>query len=235
MQKLGCIAYFIALCFSLPFAARAQGTAPVQPVDGLYIREWLLLGPLFPDNLEEDFLSAAGGEAAAYPTEGDIVITSLGETLSWRRFSSNRSIIDLQGAIGQYRDATSYAYCTLYAPAAGKHQILLGSDDGVAVWINGVQVHSHPVGRPLFLDQDAFEVDLLKGKNLCLVKISQQSGGWGFSMRIIPRDQFVSVPPKLYLSSENLRDEIPLYNIPWKYSPGDDEGWSAADYDDSSW
>ena len=35
--------------------------------DGKYIREWLVLGPFFPDDLDRDFLADAGGEANIQP------------------------------------------------------------------------------------------------------------------------------------------------------------------------
>jgi len=35
-------------------------------IDGEYIKEWLVLGPFFDDDLETDFLSSVGGEANIY-------------------------------------------------------------------------------------------------------------------------------------------------------------------------
>jgi len=37
--------------------------SPIHQLDGEYIREWLVLGPFFPDDLKRDFLANAGGEA----------------------------------------------------------------------------------------------------------------------------------------------------------------------------
>ena len=42
-------------------ATLAQDHLPAHVVDEAYTKEWLLLGPFFPDNLETDFLINAGG------------------------------------------------------------------------------------------------------------------------------------------------------------------------------
>ena len=63
--------------------AFAQNGVPTHPVDGEYIKEWLVLGPFFPDDLEKDFLVDAGGEAKVDPKVGDTVTTSDGKTLTW--------------------------------------------------------------------------------------------------------------------------------------------------------
>ena len=61
----------------------------------------------------------------------------------------------------------------------------IGSDDGVAVWINGQLVHRNNVGREWAKDQDSFEVKTQsqQGLNRCLIKITQTIGGWDFSLR----------------------------------------------------
>jgi hypothetical protein len=45
----------------------AENPVPTHPVDGEYIKEWLVLGPFFPDDLEKDFLAGVGGEANVAP------------------------------------------------------------------------------------------------------------------------------------------------------------------------
>ncbi len=48
--------------------------SPIHIVDREYITEWLVIGPFFPNDLETDFLTDAGGEANIHPKEGDTVI-----------------------------------------------------------------------------------------------------------------------------------------------------------------
>ena len=124
--------------------AQAQNEVPIHAVDGEYIKEWLVLGPFFPDDLEKDFLVDGGGEANIEPKEGDTFATAQGDTLTWKRYRTNRSFVDLLNVVGNYEHATAYAFCILKSNVEGKNQILLGSDDGVAVWINGKRAHYNP-------------------------------------------------------------------------------------------
>ncbi|MCH7755955.1 7TM-DISM domain-containing protein, partial [candidate division KSB1 bacterium] len=235
MQKHGRNLSFVLFCLFMLPVAQAQNDVPIHPVDGEYIKEWLLLGPFFPDDLDKDFLVGAGGEANVHPVEGDAVISAQGETLTWKRYQTNRSFVDLLNVVGNYQHATTYAFCILKSDVEGKNQILLGSEDGVAVWINGKRAHYNPADRPLFLDHDVFEADLKEGTNRCLVKVSQGIGRWSFAMRAFPHNQPVLGTPKFFLSSDHLKDGIWLPGNFWKYHPGDNEEWAKSDFDDSSW
>ena len=144
--------------------AQAQNEVPIHPVDGQYITEWLLLGPFFPDDLDKDFLVGARGAANAHPEEGDPVITAQGDTLTWRRHFSLSSIINLDQAVTQRDSMTVYAFSILQSAAEEKVQFLLGSNNGVAVWINGEQVHHNPVDRNVTVDEDVFEAILKAGR-----------------------------------------------------------------------
>ena len=224
----------LILLFLIPIAY-AQNYNPENSIDGEYVKEWLVLGPFLSNNLQRDFLADAGGEANIEPKAGDFIITEPGDTLFWKRYKSNQSVVDLLKAVGNFQNVTAYAFCVLKSKVAGKKQILLGSDDGVAVWINGKQAHYNAIARPLYLDNDQFEAHLDKGANRCLVKVSQGTLNWGFAMRVIPSDQNTNVSLKFYLSSKQVNDEIQLSGIRWKYHPGDNPEWANSDFNDSSW
>jgi hypothetical protein len=234
MQKHERNLSFVLFCLFMLHFAHAQNDVPIHPVDGEYIKEWLVLGPFFADDLKKDFLVDVGGEANIEPKEGDTVVTAQGDTLMWKQYQTQGSLIAFRHAVGYYEHATVYAYSTLRSEAEEKVQILLGSDDGASVWINGEQVHHNPVYRPLTLDEDMFEADFLAGANRCLVKVSQDIAGWGFAMRAFPHNQPVSVTPKFFLSSGHLKDEIRSERL-WKYHPGDNEEWASPEFDDSEW
>lgn len=235
MQKHLRYLSFVLFCLFMQSTVNAQQDVPIHPVSGKYITEWLVLGPFFPYDLDKDFLIDVGGEANSNPKVGDIFVTANGDTLTWKRYQTNQNIIDLHNVVGKYQNATAYAFCTMKSNIEGKSRILLGSEDGVAVWINGQRVHNNPAPRFLFLDHESFEVDLKEGTNRCLVKVSIGTGKWRFVMRVFPHNQQVSVPPKFFLSSDVFQADIALYNIQWKYHPGDNKEWAKSDFDDSSW
>jgi len=183
---------FIALLTLITvFVLTGHTLAQTYVVDGEYITEWLVLGSFFPDDLGTDFLADAGGESNIESKEGDTVTTVDGIPLTWKRYKSKVAIIDLLEAVGNYENATAYAFCEMLCEAEGDAEIYIGSDDGVAVWINGGQVHINPVNRPLTLDSDVFEVNLKAGVNRCLVKVSNGIGKWGFAVRVLPPNRAV--------------------------------------------
>ena len=172
---------------------------PIHPIDGEYIREWLVLGPFFPDDLEKDFLAGVGGETNIQPREGDTVgfdtrgystqATEDGGELTWRRYQTKGDVIYLLDFVEEYKSATAYAFCVLQSEVEGDAQIYLRVNGGVTVWINDQQVHSYPVGHYFSVpNQDVFEVHLKAGANRCLIKMSQELPIYvslDFTMRMI--------------------------------------------------
>ena len=172
---------------------------PGQRVDGEYIKEWLVIGPFFPDDLEKDFLADAGGEGNVRPVEGDTVTTSDGKTLTWKQYTARGNIVDLLDAFGDYKYATAYAFCVLESENEGHALIYLESeprsDGGVAIWINGEDVHRFP--RRPFHNTYSFEVNLKTGANYCLVKTTNRE----LAMRAEP------LPPDHAVISGTITDE----------------------------
>ena len=73
-----------------------------------------------------------------------------------------------------------YLFRTLTAPQDMKLVLRLGSDDGIRVWVNGKEKLNKKIGRGVVVDQDKVTVDLKKGVNQLLIKISQGGGACGF-------------------------------------------------------
>jgi len=228
----------ISLMFLAAFIFASAGHAQTHAIDGEFITEWLLLGPFPSAELDRDFLASVGGEATVHSKEGDSVITASGDTLKWKRYRSIGSIIDLDHAVGDYDGVTLYAFCILQSETEERAQFLLGSNDDVAVWINGKQVHRHREGREVLADQDLFNADLKAGENRCLVKVTEGTGTWGFALRAYPYDRPVDAVPKVGWWASSLKHSTKAYGwlTPnWKYHPGDDPDWAKPEFDDRSW
>jgi len=182
-------------------------SAPIHIIDGEYIKEWLVLGPFFPDDLETDFLADVGGEANIDPQEGDTVTLSFGRnsvlsgrprprsasktkaegrTLTWKRYQSKTEVIDLVAAVGFHTNATAYAFCYLKSETASGAPVYLSADDGISVWVNGQWTYSNPARGPFMFDSDLFEADLNAGINRCLIKVSQWNHDWAFAVQVLP-------------------------------------------------
>ena len=177
------ILVFLSFCVTV---AHAQDSVPTHPVDGTFIKEWLVLGPFFPEDLETDFLASTNGEALANPKPGDTVAMAEGKMLTWAVYRTEGNIIDLQRAIGKHEEAVCYAFCLLESDQGGDGEIRIGSDDGVVIFLNGQRAHVQPVERPILVDEDRVTVSLRPGKNRCLVKVANELQKWELAARVLP-------------------------------------------------
>ncbi len=82
-------------------------------------------------------------------------------------------------------DITSYALITLVSEEAQNDVTMkTGSDDSIKVWLNGENVFTNATNRGRSMWQDEFQVNLVAGDNLLLVKVSERGGGWGMHVGI---------------------------------------------------
>ena len=82
-------------------------------------------------------------------------------------------------------DITSYAFTTLVSETDQLNVIMrVGSDDSVKVWLNGEVVWSNATNRVYRKHDDVFLVNLKKGDNLLLMKVSDRSGSWGMHVGV---------------------------------------------------
>ncbi len=85
--------------------------------------------------------------------------------------------------VADFNDVTSYAVITLVAEEDIQGAMIgVSSDDSVKVWLNGEVVHTNAVNRGrgnAQSFQDSFSVDLAKGDNILMIKVSERGGGWG--------------------------------------------------------
>ncbi len=163
---------------------------PTHPIDNEYIKEWLILGPFFPDDLEADFLANVGGEANVCPREGDTVTTSDGRTLMWTRYCAKGPIIDLPDAVGGIEPLMVYAACDLHAETDGEARLYFSHGEPFAIWVNGQPVLRDTEYHTFRLDRYRFDAKLKPGSNHLLLKLSGKLRR-GFALRVapIPRDR----------------------------------------------
>ena len=90
------------------------------------------------------------------------------------------------GSGSEVYDHVVYGSLTLNSPRKQETTMLVGSGDGVKVWLNGEVVHYNPVTRGAGDFQDAFPVTLKQGANVLLVAVDNRghgafSGFFGFA------------------------------------------------------
>jgi len=162
---------------------RAEGIELARK--GEMIKDWFFIGP-FRDNADmtpaEKKIVDEADLAGTYEDNGRV--------LKWLRpyGYDDRGYVNLSNIFMPQSFARAYALTYIYSPAEQGIQFRLGSDDGVAIWLDGEKVWDNPVKRPASVDNDVVDVTLKEGWNTLLVKVSQDWGGWGFYFRVTEMD-----------------------------------------------
>ena len=146
---------------------------------------WMVIGPFdnvrgigynteyIPENLPQiDMTAKYGGKYGQ---------------VSWQKYTDEI----LNGYIGLGNDenwATGYAFATVNSPDEREVEFRFDSDDQGKVWLNGVEVFTHTKTFTAEIDNFIIPVTLNAGKNSILVKVCEESGGWGFYLRITDKN-----------------------------------------------
>lgn len=155
----------------------------LSPSDRRYIDEWNLIGPF--DAPDMSYLQVA------YPPEKDIDPKRTyqgkeGARVKWEKMTAEPSgFMRLENRIFPSERGIVYGFVYVFSPDRREALMLLGSDDGVRVWLNDELVHTNPAYRGAYPDQDRIPVTLEKGWNTLLIKILQGGGGWGYYVRFV--------------------------------------------------
>ena len=108
-----------------------------------------------------------------------------GERVFWKTADAGgNGRLDLVKAFPDAPTITqAYAYTTVYSEAAREAVLLVGADDQIAVWINGVEVHRNNWRGGAFPDEDTVTCSLAAGWNQVLCKVGQNGGNWALYLR----------------------------------------------------
>ncbi len=157
------------------------------------ITHWWVLGPFpnaNPRNLDIPFID----ETSVHMNPHQPVVARDGKKYRWREMTpdiqktdafNDFSINFLKVFSKMHENAVAYAMTILEVNQDTPAMLALGSDDAVAVWVNGKLVHKNPVLRAYRQMDDWVPVRLKKGRNVILAKVTQAGGGWEFGARLL--------------------------------------------------
>jgi len=137
-----------------------------------YITDWQVSGKY---EKQETGATALFGVVFA-PEQGD------GGQTQWRPMLSGTDkdqpwLLELDKALGG-SDCVAYLRTNVWSPTGQKVNLLVGSNDGIKVWLNNKVVHSNNIARTITRDEDKVAVTLLNGWNGLMMKITQSGGTW---------------------------------------------------------
>ncbi len=84
---------------------------------------------------------------------------------------------------GWNEQAVAYLYRQVHTSAATLLKVTFGSDDGVALWLNGEMLLSRTIGRGVNPKDESVFLSLKPGNNHLLVKVNNGGGAWGFQLQ----------------------------------------------------
>ena len=157
--------------------AKAAGVrADSEPVDPPLIGAWYALGPFQADSPRQAF-------SKAFIPEGEIDLKKTYDEgrLKWvkREDWKDGTVHALQG-----ENSATYLFRIITARQSQQLTALIGSGDGVQVWLNGKRIFSNDVVRDAKPDQDKVRLRLANGENKLLLKVSNAAGESGFSFAL---------------------------------------------------
>lgn len=184
---------FFSLATALPLEdAPPAETTQAKPVsDEDYAKwierlEWYVIGP-FPNE-------GGTGLATSYQPESQVDLKAVYDgpagRLRWRKVPAyavqGNGCVDIPSIIPACGDwCVAYAYAVLTSDVEREATLLIGSDDGVAVFVNGERVHVNDVARAAWAETDRVRVRLREGKNAVLLKIANIGGGHQFRFAVL--------------------------------------------------
>lgn len=147
-----------------------------------YIKSWYLCGPFLNETLS----------AECFKHEGKVVP---GEGLksgnkSWVKYYAADNVINFDSGevFGPQDNCNGFAGVIITSPQDHDAVLLLGSDDGVRVWLNQNMVLNNDIPRGFTLDEDKVNIKLNKGRNVLVFKVNDLGGGWNLAARIVDHE-----------------------------------------------
>ncbi len=159
-----------------------------------YIPEWNFIGPFDNPRINDDLRF---GLDSIYPPEIDGLIKDItyvgknNQVLNWKQLTGIPAGYNMQlwKYIDPYEFVICYVHTFVYSEKSQTMDFLLGSDDGVKVFLNGEEVHRFLDVRIAEPDQTRIPIPLIAGWNSFMLKLENNFGGYAFYARFIDPEE----------------------------------------------
>ena len=162
-----------------------EAEAHIQKTGFITEDKWLILGPF-------DNIGGIGYNTAYIPEDATQIdrtkkYDGIDGQVRWQK--STDDIHNAHIKLGEDIDwGVAYAFATVTPPDEREVQFRFDSDDQGKIWLNGKQIFTHTKAFTAEIDRYIVPVTLKSGKNSILVKVCEETGGWGFYLRITDTD-----------------------------------------------
>jgi HEAT repeat protein len=148
-----------------------------------YVTAWQISGPFQRDGATSPELFVH-----VFPPESLDTSNVNWRSLPVKRQSKRPWMLDLGGALGRGNDRVCYVRTAFHCQGDRPALLEFGTDDGSKIWLNGELVYADAAGGAAIPGEHKVDVNLQKGRNSLLLKITQQTGPWEFCLRVTDRD-----------------------------------------------
>ena len=151
-----------------------------------FVKRYMILGP-FP-KADTDTID----ELLRYEGQLDLEKTYTGidgKAVGWQEATTRADgFLDLRSDLDSTPMTVGYTLVYVYAPKATNAVMLIGSDDEIAVWLNGTEVHRKNINAGATADADAVPCQLKAGWNTVLCEKIDNGWSWGLYLRFTDAD-----------------------------------------------
>lgn len=178
---------------ALGYACASYSSLP----DNVFMKNWLVLGPVIIKGAENDpnsykqiesFEKDELNSVLVYPQKEPPAIKIDNSIYTWQAAQNENGIIDFNRQFGQHFNSIAYALAEIKMNAPANILMGIGSNDGIKIFLNGSLVYKNWIKNGTTPDDDVVVLNLKKGSNQILVKIQNTENEWSFNLRKLGKD-----------------------------------------------
>ena len=112
-----------------------------------------------------------------------------GKAVHWQEVATRADgYLDLRRDLSPTPRTVGYTLVYIHAPKVTDAMMLIGSDDEIAVWLNGTEIHRKSIDAGATADADAIPCQLKAGWNTVLCQKVDLGWSWGLYLRFTDAD-----------------------------------------------
>ncbi len=151
-----------------------------------FVKSYMVLGP-FPKTDTETLNKLLHSESQLN-LEATYTGTR-GKTLHWQEATAAADgYLNLRTNLSFEPLVVGYTLVYVHASKTTDSVMLIGSDDAIAVWLNGTEIHQNDIDAGATADADAIPCQLKAGWNTVLCQKTDHGWGWGLYLRFTDAD-----------------------------------------------
>jgi len=167
----------------------------IQTTKNWYFKGWLMTEPIptgeGANDPKFDALAETGGLSSTFPKVTEEFFFN-DVKYRWKRVNTPLfGKVNLHELFDDTDHKVMHAFAHIDSKKEQQVRLLVGSSDGLDLYLNGQKVHEQFGSREYKTDQDEVLLNLKQGRNHLMLRLAHDTGDWTFSVTM-PDVQFVS-------------------------------------------